>query len=100
MAALRKYRLSDTSKNVDLRDYKDEIIDIINETVEDKHPKVYEDCFTTDQLTPSEAVRIGRALSKSKNLRGFGKTVEIFRLFTGTTIETKEPERMKGGRMR
>ena len=61
MAKLRKYRLSDTSQDVDLRQYEDEIIDTINDTVPGKHPKVYADHFTTDQLTHSEAVRIGRA---------------------------------------
>lgn len=100
MATLRKYRLSDTSKDVDLRQYKDEIEDIINEAVPDKHPKVYKDHFTTDQLTHSEAVRIGRALSKSDNLAAFGKKIETFRLFSGTTIETEDPVPMKGGRMR
>lgn len=100
MAKMRKYKLSDSSQNVDLRLYKDEIVDTINETVPGKHPKVYADYFTTDQLNHSEAVKIGRALSKSNNLAAFGKTIETFRLFKGTTIETPEPERMKGGRMR
>lgn len=98
MATLRKYRLSDTSQNVDLRQYKDEITDIINEAVPNKHPKVHSDHFTTDQRTHSEAVRIGRALSKSDNLAAFGKTVTTFRLFSGTTVEVED--RPKGGRMR
>ena len=87
MAILRKYKLSDRSQNVDLRQYQDEIVDTINE-----------DHFTTDQLTHSEAVRIGRALSKSDNLAAFGKTVTTFRLFSGTTVEVED--RPKGGRMR
>lgn len=98
MAILRKYKLSDRSQNVDLRQYQDEIVDTINEAVPDKHPKVYADHFTTDQLTRSEAVRIGRALSKSDNLAAFGKTVTTFRLFSGTTVEVED--RPKGGRMR
>ena len=98
MAILRKYKLSDRSQNVDLRQYQDEIVDTINEAVPDKHPKVYKDHFTTDQLTHSEAVRIGRALSKSDNLAAFGKTVTTFRLFSGTTGEVED--RPKGGRMR
>ncbi|MCI9316796.1 MAG: hypothetical protein HFF67_02020 [Oscillospiraceae bacterium] len=98
MAILRKYKLSDRSQNVDLRQYQDEIVDTINEAVPDKHPKVYKDHFTTDQLTHSEAVRIGRALSKSDNLAAFGKTVTTFRLFSGTTVEVED--RPKGGRMR
>ena len=98
MAILIKYKLSDRSQNVDLRQYQDEIVDTINEAVPDKHPKVYKDHFTTDQLTHSEAVRIGRALSKSDNLAAFGKTVTTFRLFSGTTVEVED--RPKGGRMR
>ena len=98
MAILRKYKLSDRSQNVDLRQYQDEIVDTINEAVPDKHPKVYKDHYTTDQLTHSEAVRIGRALSKSDNLAAFGKTVTTFRLFSGTTVEVED--RPKGGRMR
>ena len=100
MATLRKYRLSDSTnaKDVDLRQYEDEIEDIINEAVPSKHPKVYKDHFTTDQLTHSEAVRIGRALSKSDNLAAFGKTVTTFRLFSGTTVEVED--KPKGGRMR
>ena len=98
MAILRKYKLSDRSQNVDLRQYQDEIVDTINEAVPDKHPKVYKDHYTTDQLTHSEAVRIGRALSKSDNLSAFGKTVTTFRLFSGTTVEVED--RPKGGRMR
>lgn len=45
MAMLRKYRLSDNTnaKDVYLRQYKDEIEDIINEAVPGKHPKVYKD---------------------------------------------------------
>lgn len=99
MAKMRKYRLSDTSQDVDLRQYEDEIVDIINDTVPGKHPKVYSDYFTTDQLSHSEAVKIGRALSKSYNLNQYGKRIETFRLFSGTTIEV-EDDRPKGGRMR
>ena len=97
---LRKYRLSDTSQDVDLRQHEDEIVDTINETVPGKHPKVYADHFTTDELTHSEAVKIGRALSKNKKLSQYGKTIETFRLFSGTTVEVKDAERPKGGRMR
>lgn len=78
--------------------YKDEIEGIIDEVAPGKHPKVYKDHFTTDQLTQGEAVRIGQALSKSDNLAAFGKTVTTFRLFSGTTGEVED--RPKGGRMR
>ena len=99
MAKIRKYRLSDTSQDVDLLQYADEIINTINDTVPDKHPKVYADHFTTDELTHSEAVKIGRALSKSNNLNQYGMTITTFRLFSGKTVEVKD-NRPKGGRMR
>ena len=99
MAKMRKYRLSDTSQDVDLLQYQDEIINTINDTVPDKHPKVYTDHFTTDELTHSEAVKIGRALSKSNNLNQYGMTITTFRLFSGKTVEVKY-DRPKGGKMR
>ena len=99
MAKMRKYRLSDTSQDVDLLQYQDEIIKTINETVPNKHPKVYTDHFTTDELKHSEAVKIGRALSRSNNLNQYGKRIETFRLFSGKTVEVKD-NKPKGGRMR
>ena len=99
MAKMRKYRLSDTSQDVDLLQYQDEIIKTINDTVPDKHPKVYADHFTTDELTHSEAVKIGRALSRSNNLNQYGMTITTFRLFSGKTVVVKD-NKPKGGRMR
>lgn len=105
MAIHRRYELSDADsrKNVDLTDFADEIRDTIEGAVPGKHPRVYADRFETDNLTHAEAVRIGRALSQRDNLKPFGKTVTIFRLFSGKTIETKEPvaqREYKGGRKR
>ncbi|MBE6564204.1 MAG: hypothetical protein E7655_02870 [Ruminococcaceae bacterium] len=86
----RKYRLADSKhKNVNLRLYRDEIIDTINHTVPGKNPQVHECYFSTDPLTQSEAVAIGRALSKSNVLQKFGKTVITFRLFDGKTYESE-----------
>ena len=105
MATHRRYELSDTDsrKDVDLTNFADEIMNTIEEAVPGKHPMVYADHFETDNLTHAEAVRIGRALSQRDNLKPFGKTVTIFRLFSGKTIETKEPatqREYKGGRKR
>ena len=98
MATHREYRLADTSwENVDLRKYRKEIIDTIENAVSGKHPKVYKDYFTTDELNHSEAVKIGRALSKQDDLIQYGKFIKTFRLFRGTTVEDKAPS---GGRMR
>ena len=70
MASHKEYRLADTLwEGVDLRKYRREIISAIEEAVPGKHPKVYKDYFTTDELNHSEAVRIGRAFSKQADLK-------------------------------
>ena len=88
----RKCRLADAAnrETVDLRDHEDRIIDTINKTVEGKHPRVYRDHFTTDPLTQSEAVALGRALAKLDELKQYGKTVTTFRLFDGSITEEEE----------
>lgn len=86
----RKCRLADRShRAVDLRRYSAIIITAINETVPGKNPKVFADYFSTDPLTQSEAVLIGRALAKLPELSGFGKTVTTFRLFDGKNYESE-----------
>jgi len=86
----RKCRLADSEhRDVDLRKFQKEIIDTINDTVPGKNPQVFESYFSTDPLTQSEAVAIGRALSKVEKLKGYGKTVTIFRLFDGKTYESE-----------
>lgn len=74
-------------KNVDLRDYEDIILDVINEIAPNKNPKVEEHSFSTDRLTQSEAVRIGLALSAIPDLAVLGKTITTFRLFDGRIVE-------------
>ena len=104
----RKCRLADSEhRDVDLRDYEKLIMDTVNNTVEGKNPKVFKDYFSTDPLTQSEAVLLGRALSKLKELKCYGKSVTIFRLFDGKTYESEESKvlvsknkQIKGGRMR
>ena len=89
----RKCRLAETEhKDIDLRNFEKEIIDTINSTVPNKDPKVYKDYFSTDVLNQSEAVAIGRALSKVENLKCYGKTVTIFRLFVGKTCEDENSD--------
>ena len=73
-------------QDLDLRDFADIIITTIEETVPDKHPRVYSDHFSTDILTHGEAVRIGSALSRVKQLQPYGTNVTQFRLFRGKTI--------------
>ena len=106
----RKCKLADSKFNkIDLRKYEQIIIDTINSTVPNKNPKVYNDHFSTDLLNQSEAVLIGRALAKVDELKVYGKTVTIFRLFDGKTYESESSnvpvkradidKNIKGGRM-
>ena len=104
---IRKCRLANSEhRDVDLLDYEEEIIDTINKTVPGKNPRVYRDHFATDELTQSEAVSLGRALAKIEKLKGFGKTVTIFRLFDGKTCDIEKTDESathngrKGGRLR
>ena len=104
----RKCKLSVSDyKEVDLRQFEDVIIQTINATVKDKHPRVFKHYFSTDMLTQSEAVSLGRALAKIDELKVYGKTVTTFRLFDGKTYESEEAvipikknQAKKGGRMR
>lgn len=87
----RKCRLADGNHDdVDLRDYEGLIIATVNATVENKNPKVYKDYFSTDLLTQSEAVSLGRALARLEELKIYGKTVQTFRLFDGKTYASEE----------
>ena len=88
--ARRKCRLADSEhKDVDLRKYAKIIEDTVNKTVPGKNPNVFENYFSTDELTQSEAVAIGRALAKIDELKQYGKTVTTFRLFDGKTYESE-----------
>lgn len=105
-AKRRKCKLVNTDyRDVNLKAYEQLIIDTVNRTVPNKNPKVFVDYFSTDALTQSEAVALGRALSKIDALSAFGKTVTIFRLFDGKTYDSEEAQKpsnnkVKGGRMR
>lgn len=95
----RMFRLSDAShKDIDLREYEDEILEIADRIIPGKNPKVYQNYFMTDELTQGERVRLGRELSKSPRLKQYGKEVTSFRLFEGKSVEEKEEE--KDGRER
>jgi hypothetical protein len=86
----RKCKLAETSHDVDLREYEDIIIATVNTITPNKNPKVFKEYFSTDVLTQSEAVSLGRALSKLEDLKVYGKTVKIFRLFDGKTYAGEE----------
>ena len=83
----RVCRLADKQfRNVDLRQYKDLMMNTINEVVPGKNPEISKDGFSTDELTHSEAVRLGQALSRLDALKPYGKIVSQFRLFEGKTV--------------
>ena len=99
----RKCKLSDSeNRQVDLLQYKDEIIDTINRVVPGKNPEVFHDSFQTDPLERGESVKLGRALAKIPGLSKYGKEVTIFRLFAGELVETEAEvsQKVKGGRMK
>ena len=106
----RKCKLAESKFNkIDLRNFEQIIKDTINSTVPNKNPKVYKDYFSTDLLSQSESVLIGRALAKIDELKVYGKTVTIFRLFDGKTYESESSnvpvkradidKNIKGGRV-
>ena len=74
-------------ESVDLRDYKDIILGVINKIAPNKNPIIEKGYFSTDRLTQSEAVRIGLALSAIPDLAVLGKTITTFRLFDGRIVE-------------
>ena len=87
----RKCKLSDSAhRSVNLKEFENIIIDTIEKTVPGKNPKVFIDYFSTDVLTQTEAVLLGRALAKIDALSAFGKTVTIFRLFDGKVYDNEE----------
>ena len=70
----RMFRLSDAShKDIDFREYEDEILEIADRILPGKNPKVYQNYFMTDELTQGERVRLGRELSKSPRLKKYRK---------------------------
>lgn len=104
----RKCRLADSAhRDVDLRKHAPIIIATVEKIVPNKNPKVYKEYFSTDPLTQSESVLLGRALAKLPELSSYGKSITIFRLFDGKMYDSEEaktpinrnPQR-KGGRMR
>ena len=97
----RNCRLADAQyRDVDLRQFTQLIVDTVNNTVSGKNPRVYCDHFSTDPLTQSEAVALGRALAKLPELNCYGKTVTVFRLFDGKTVTDDDTihKTTKGGR--
>lgn len=109
-AKRRVCRLSDKNyRNIDLRRFEEEIINTINETVPNKNPRVNATSFSTDELTQSESIKLGRALAKLEDLVCYGKQVTIFRLFEGRLqevheidsddVNADETKKTKGGHM-
>ncbi len=94
MVYRRKYKLADSTHcNVDLRMYSDLIIDTVNKTVGNKTPRVFKEYFSTAPLTQSEAVTLGRALSRLDELKIYGRTITTFRLFDGKIYESENAKK-------
>ena len=87
------------NKNVDLRRYKEIITDTINDTVPGKHPRVSRSWFSTDVLTHSEAVKLGRALSRVEELKPFGMEVTQYRLFEGEVRDAPPADRQADSKL-
>jgi len=104
--ARRICRLADAGhKDVDLRQFEAEILKTVEAVVPGKNPMVEKDHFSTDDLTLSEKVTLGRALSKLPDLAQYGKVVSVFRLFEGymdysDEIKDEDKEQAEGGKMR
>ena len=102
----RVCRLADRQhKDIDLRQYEEIIIKTINDTVPGKNPIVSKDSFSTDPLTHSQAVHLGRALSRLDALKQYGKQVTQYRLFEGKIVDVEPADTAtvkgpKGGRKR
>ena len=97
----RVCRLADRQyKDIDLRQYEDIIINTINETVPGKNPAVSRDSYSTDPLTQSQSVQLGRALSRLDALKQYGKQVTQYRLFEGKIVgvEPEDAATVKGPR--
>ena len=96
MKIRRVCRLADNEhKDVDLRNYEAEILEVIDRIAPNKNPVVEKDNFSTDELTQSEAVKIGRELYKIDGLKDYGKLVTQARLFTGHRIEVEDSQTNK-----
>lgn len=102
----RKCKLVNSEySEVDLRQYAQQIIDAINQTIPGKNPKVFRDYFSTDPLNQGEAVTLGRELAKMPALKGYGKEVTTFRLFDGRvydseTATTPSRQQKQGGKVK
>lgn len=98
MSKRRVCRLANSDcRGVDLTEYAAEIMDVINRIAPNKHPVVEKDNFSTDDLSQSDAVRIGRELYKIDGLKAYGKIVTQARLFTGHRVEAEDSEKKSRG---
>lgn len=85
--ARKVYRLVNKEAEINLRNYKKEIITAVNAVAPGKHPVVYADRFEVNELSHQESVKLGRELCKIEKLRICGKMTQIYRLFYGKTKE-------------
>lgn len=86
----RMFRLSDAShKDIVLREYEDEILEIADRIIPGKNPKVYQNYFMNRWTDTGGRVPFGEGIIKSPRLKQYGKEVTSFRLFEGKSLEQK-----------
>ena len=97
---MREFTLSsqEARNNVDLREYKELIQETVKEEIPDAEVIVKErNYFVNPSPTKGQAIRIGKKLSKCKNLGEYCTYVP--KLFNGREIDNPmEINRRKGGR--
>ena len=83
---MREYRLINETfrSTIDLRNYKDVIVDTVKSVEPDAHIEVYQDRYVISDLPRRQIVAIGRLLARTE-LAQYG-SYSVFRLFEGQNI--------------
>ena len=92
---MRKYTLADGSKRdtVDLRDYEDIIVAAVQEFAPGNSVVVNRDCYIVkDQLTQSQAVKIGRKICESDLSK---HCIKLSKLFSSRIVKEKDNDNGK-----
>lgn len=92
---MRKYTLANGQKRnqVDLRDYEDIIVAAVQEFAPGNSVIVNKDCYILmNQLTQSQAVRIGRRICESDLSK---HCIKLSKLFSSRVVKEKENDNRK-----
>ena len=77
---------------IDLKHYEQAVIDTINSIASGNHFEEYNNSFSASDLAHSQAVQIGRILSRLDELKQYGKQVMQHLLVEGKFVETEIEE--------